>query len=201
MDFELGEITVRDGNGQKDRVTMLPVAQHVDVRPLDDLATLQCPSESTLQAAVLDWTFVVSEAVLQTVGAWEPRPAIRLSDAYARKTGASGESTGEAGRSGLFALAVDVQHHARSVDVGDLQPCPFQQTKSAGVDRGQTDAIDQDAAHLLAAQDHRELLLPGVDGQNATWASHAAEFPSWKNLISHGAIVALARATFFSLAR
>ena len=65
----------------------------------------------------------------------------------------------------LATLAMDVEQLARAVDVGDLEAGPFHEPEAAGVDRGEADAIHGNAhggenpPHLLAAQDHGELLL------------------------------------------
>jgi hypothetical protein len=71
----------------------------------------------------------------------------------------------------FFALAVDVQQQPAAVDIRHLQMGPFQQPQPAGVDGGQTSPVDgnahraQSAAHFLAAQHHRQLLLAGRPDQ------------------------------------
>jgi len=67
----------------------------------------------------------------------------------------------------LFAFAVDVHHHPRAVDIGDLQARPFEQPESAGIDRRQTRAVDRNphrrehTAHLVTTQHDGQLVLAG----------------------------------------
>ena len=137
------------------------------VRAFGDAAALECGAECTLQTAAGDGASVVREAMLQSVagrGREQPRPRAVRSPVGAQHLE---DRLGQWHVAVLLGLAVDVQEHPRAVHVGHLQVSPFQQAKPTGVDRGETRPIDrnahlgQNAAHLLTAQHHRQLLLAG----------------------------------------
>jgi hypothetical protein len=60
---------------------------------------------------------------------------------------------------------MDAQDLAVAIDIGHLKARAFRETKTTGINRGETHAIDGDphlvenAPDLVTAQDHGELLL------------------------------------------
>src|SRR2546427_12519391 len=99
--------------------------------------------ERTLQTAASDGPAVVGETVRQAAtgrGRKHPvaramRPPIRAQSRQDRR--------GQGNVAVLFAFAVDVDDHPRTVDIGDLQARPLEQPEAAGIDRRQTHAGDR----------------------------------------------------------
>src|SRR5712691_3137569 len=163
-------------------------------------------TKRTLQTAVRDRPTLVREAVLE--------PATRGSreEPLARPMGAPVVAQPREERrrqrhvAVAAALAVNVQQHPATVDVGDLDPRAFEQPQAARVDRRQALAVDADAhqseylPHLVAAEhggQPRRRRGPHEAERRPGWCSVC----SYRNRIAHNAIVAVVRATCFSFTK
>ena len=137
------------------------------MRALREATAEDGAAERTLKTAVGDRSAVVRQAVAQS-------PARRRREQPLR--GAMGPPVRAQPRQDwgrernvaiLFAFAVDMHHHPRAVDIGDLQARPFEQPESAGINGRQTHAVHRNphrrehAADLLPTQHHRHLVLAG----------------------------------------
>ena len=118
------------------------MSQRVHMRALREATPEDGAVECTLQTTAGDGPAVVRETVRQAAaGRCGKHPLARAMRPPIRP-----QPREDRGRQRdvavLFAFAVDVHHHPRTVDIGDLETRPFEQPESAGIDRRQTHAVD-----------------------------------------------------------
>ncbi len=159
----LDEAEIHAGFEQMGRVG---VPQRVDVGPLVHAALLAGPDKGRLQTRAGNRAGPGGDEVARALAKRRGKQPLR------RAVGApvraqQGQRVHRQGDVAVApALAMDVQQPSGAVHVGDLEVGALHQAQPADVDGRQARPVDrqpdatQDAAHLVATQDDRELLLP-----------------------------------------
>ena len=182
------------------------MAQRVDRGVFGDAALEDRATERTLETAARDGPALVGQAMPQAAARrGREQPLARAMGApIVAQPREDGRGQGHVAIP--FTFAVNVQQHPPAVDIGDLEPRAFEQPQSAGVDGGQALAVTGIRTSARTRRTSSRLSTAGnrVDGAGRTNRSVGQDcfsVCSYRNRIPHRAIVAVVRATFFSLVK